>query len=344
MMKKTAIALGIASMAFGAQAAEWMVTPDHKFEVNANVGACYQSLTDSTAGLITTSVNGCGNNQIQLRSVKTVASGIKLIGQIEVDFDPTLDNVLTKSDDMRVGVDVPVWGRLVAGQFDSFYEDNVSEGLGIWGAGDVAAYTDEPLSNVAGASSRGAVKSKAIEYYNKYQNFELAINLNAGYQDTNLLNPMWGVATTVGYKLGDLQMYVGGVTLPAYYSDTVFTSGTSTTTTTLYRANPYTNGSGFSANYTMGNTKMAVMMSTTQTLKGALYNYGGFSVQQTIDAWKVGFTALNVNYGGTAQYSQYAAGLNYTFVKNARVFVEARSLGIANGYGDAFEAGMNYSF
>jgi len=54
-------------------------------------------------------------------------------------------------------------------------------------------------------------------------------------------------------------------------------------------------------------------------------------VQQTIDAWKVGFTALNVNYGGTAQYSQYAAGLNYTFVKNARVFVEARSLGIANG-------------
>ena len=341
MMKKTAIALGIASMAFGAQAAEWMVTPDHKFEANANVGACYQSLTDSTAGLVTSSINGCGNNQIQLRSVKTVANGIKLIGQIEVDFDPTLDNDTVKSDDMRVGVDVPVWGKLVAGQFDSFYEDNVSEGLGIWGVGDVAAYTDEPLSIVAGAKSRGAVKSKALEYYNKYGDFELAINLNAGYQDTTLLNPMWGVATTVGYKLGDLQMYVGGVTLPAYYSDTVTASSGAIT---AYRANPYTNGSGFSANYTMGNTKVAGMISLTQTLAGAFYNYGGFSVQQTIDAWKVGFTMSNVNYGGTAQYNQIATGVNYTFVKNARVFVEARSLGLANGYGNAFETGMNYSF
>lgn len=344
MMKKTAIALGIASMAFGAQAAEWMVTPDHKFEVNATVGACYQSLTDSTAGLVTTSVNGCGNNQIQLRSAKTVADGVKLIGQIEVDFDPTLDNSLALSDDMRVGVDVPVWGRLVAGQFDSFYEDNLSEALGFWGVGDVAAYTDEPLSIVAGAKSRGAVKSKALEYYNKYGNFELAVTLNAGYADTTLLNPMWGVGTSVGYKLGDLQMYVGSVTLPAYYSDTAYSTSTTATTTTMYRANPYTNASSFTANYTMGNTKVAGLLSQTQTLAGAIYTYGGFSVQQTIDAWRVGFTMQNVNYGGTAQYNQYATGVNYTFVKNARVFVEAKSLGVANGYGNAFEAGMNYSF
>ena len=44
MMKKTAIALGIATMAFGAQAADWMVTPDHKFEANIDVGAYYQQI------------------------------------------------------------------------------------------------------------------------------------------------------------------------------------------------------------------------------------------------------------------------------------------------------------
>ena len=38
-MKKTAIAFGIAAMACGAQAAEWMVTEDHKFEANIDVGA-----------------------------------------------------------------------------------------------------------------------------------------------------------------------------------------------------------------------------------------------------------------------------------------------------------------
>ena len=340
MMKKTAIALSIAAMTFGAQAADWMVTPDHKFEVNADVGACFQNTTGST-GIVTSTIYGCGHNQIQLRSVKTLGNGIKLIGQIEVDFDPVVDNATVQSDDMRVGVDVPVWGRLVAGQFDSFYEDNLSEALGFWGVGDLGAYGDEPLSFVAGDKSRGAVKSKALEYYNKYENFELAITVNAGYQDTNMYTPMYGVGTTVGYKLGDLQMYFGSVTLPAYYSDTVTaTSGA----VTLYRANPYTNASSFTANYTMGNTKVAGLFSQTQTLAGAFYNYGGFSVQQTIDAWKVGFAMQNVNYGGSKQYSQYAAGANYTFVKNARVYVEARTLGLANGYGDTFETGIKYTF
>ena len=40
MMKKTAIAFGIAATGFGAQAAEWMVTPDHSLAVNADVAAC----------------------------------------------------------------------------------------------------------------------------------------------------------------------------------------------------------------------------------------------------------------------------------------------------------------
>ena len=344
MMKKTAIALGIAAMTFGAQAAEWMVTPDHKFEVNADVGVCFQNLTGSTTGVITSTIHGCGNNQIQMRSVKTLESGVKLIGQIEVDFDPLVDNDFVKADDMRVGFDVPVWGKLVAGQFDSFYEDNLSEALGFWGMGDVAAYTDEPLSIVAGAKSRGAVKSKALEYYNKYENFELAVTLNAGYQDTNMYNPMWGVGTSVGYKLGDLQMYFGSVVLPAYYSDTVYVEQSATVAATMYRANPYTNASSFTANYTMGNTKVAGLYSQTQTLAGAIYNYGGFSVEQKIDAWKVGFTMQNVNYGGAAQYSQYSAGANYTFVKNARVFLETKSLGVANGYGNALEIGMKYTF
>jgi len=346
MMKKTAIAFGIVAMACGAQAAEWMVTPDHSLAVNADVAACYQGLTGKTNGQVTSTLYGCGGNQIQLKSTKTLESGIKLIGQIEVDFDPLLDNELVKADDMRVGVDVPVWGKLVAGQFDSFFEDNVSEALGFWGVGDVAAFVDEPLSYKGGAKSRGAVKSKALEYYNSYENFSLAITLNAGYQDTNMYTPMFGVGTTLGYKSGGFQMYFGSVVLPAYFSDTVFDADkdTNVMSTVLYRINPYTNASGLTANYTMGNTKVAGLIYTAQTTKGEMYNWGGFSVEQTIDAWKLGFTMQNANYGGSAQYSQYSAGANYTFVKNARVFVEARTLGVANSYGDAYEVGMKYTF
>jgi hypothetical protein len=340
MMKKTAIALGIAAMAFGAQAAEWMVTPDHKFELNADVGAYFQQSNSTSTGQTTSTILGSGLNQIQLRSTKTLDNGVKLIGQIEVDFDPLVDNSYALSDDMRVGVDIPVWGRITAGQYDSFMEDNVNEALGFWGQGDVAAYVDEPLAYVKGASSRGSVDSKSLQYYNKYENFELAISLNAGWADLTYATPMYGVATTLGYKLGGLQMYFGSATLPAYYSDYAGSNNANT----LYRTNAYTNATGFTANYTMGNTKVSGLIYTAQLTTGAMYNMGGFAVQQTIDAWKVGFTMQNVNYGGSAQYSQFGAGVNYTLAKNATVFLEAKTLGITNALGDAVELGMKYSF
>jgi hypothetical protein len=339
MMKKTAIALGIAAMAFGAQAAEWMVTPDHKVEVNIDVGAYFQQIKSST-GQTTSTLLGAGVNQIQFKSTKTLAGGVKLIGQVELDYDPIVDNYYALTDDTKIGVDVPVWGRLTVGQWDSFMEDNVNEALGFWGIGDTAAFVDEPLAYVMGSSSRGSVDSKHIQYYNKYENLELAIDLNVGWADLTYATPMYGVATTIGYKLGDLQMYFGSATLPAYYSDY---SGSSFANT-VYRTNAYTNGTGFTANYTMGNTKVAGLIFTAQTLAGAFYNMGGFAVEQTIDAWKVGFTMQNVNYGGSNQYSQYAAGVNYTVAPKTFVFFEGKTLGVANGYNDAFEFGMRTTF
>jgi len=338
MMKKTAIALGIATMAFGAQAADWMVTPDHKFEANIDVGAYYQQIKSST-GQTSATVLGKGINQIQFKSTKTLPGGTKIIGQVELDYDPLQDNYPAWTDDTKVGVDIPVWGRLTAGQWDSFMEDNVNEALGFWGIGDIAGFVDEPLSSVKGSSVNGSVDSKHLQYYNKYEGFELAIDLNVGYADTTLATPMYGVATTIGYKIGDLQMYFGSATLPYLFAD-----ANGVKTGSGYLVNAYTNGSGFHANYTMGNTKVAGLMFTAQTLTGAMYNMGGFSVQQTIDAWKVGFAMQQVNYGGTDQYTQYAVGTNYTLAKDATIFLEAKSLGVSSGYNDAMEFGMKYTF
>ncbi len=93
----------------------------------------------------------------------------------------------------------------------------------------------------------------------------------------------------------------------------------------------------------MGNTKVADLIYTAQ-LSGAMYNMGGFAVQQPIDAWKVGFSMRNVNYGTSDQYAQFFAGANYTLAKNATAFLTTRSLGLAKGLGDAFEFGMKYPF
>ena len=329
MMKKTAIALGIASMAFGAQAADWMVTPDHKFEVNADVGAYYWQ-TKSSTGAQTSTVQGKGLNQIQLRSTKTIADGVKLIGQIEVDFDPLQDNAMALSDDLRVGFDVPVYGRIVAGQYDSHYDDKVSEALGFWGVGE-NAYIATPLSTF---------NSKNVEYYNKFGNFDIAVTAQFGYSDTALTNTSIGWSTTLGYKIGDLQIYAGNSQVPYIYSDAA-----GTTSVSAYGTSTHSYTSGVTANYLIDPTlKVAALTYSVQLLSGANYSYSGFAAEKTVEKWKFGASTQYVNLGGSNQVTQYAVGTNYTFAPNARVYLEINSLGATNGSGDDIEFGMKYTF
>jgi len=329
MMKKTAIALGIASMAFGAQAAEWMVTPDHKFELNGTVGAYYFN-TKSTTGVQTTTLLGAGQNQIQLRSTKTLADGVKLIGQLEVDFDPLQDNYLVASDDMRIGVDVPVWGRLTAGQHDSFYEDKLSEALGFWGAGE-NAYMADPSSTF---------DSKQLEYYNKYGAFEFAGTAQFGYDNSSAANTMMGYSATLGYKVGDLQIYAGNSQVP-----NVVSNATNTATTTTTATSTFTYTSGITANYQIDPTlKVAALTYSVQLLSGLNNTYSGFGAEKAMGAWKVGASTQTVNLGGTSQTTQYAAGINYTLAPKAYVWLEINSLGATNGSGDDVEFGFSYTF
>jgi len=334
MMKKTAIALGIAAMAFGAQAADLINTADNKLELNVDVAAYYQSRTTATTGVITSQLLGKGMNQIQLRNTKTLPNGWKIIGQAELDYDPVGDNAPALSDDMRVALDIPVWGRISAGQFDSFYEDNVAESLGFWGIGDLAAYAAEPASTSDG---------KRLQYYNKYGDLQVVLDTTFGYATSALTSQEIGLVGTVAYKLGDLQLFVGGGYVPSYYSD----AGTATQNTFKTVNNSsvvYTNVSGVTATYTMGATKLAASMQSVTAVSGAIYSYSGAAVEQTINDWKLGLTMLQVNEGASNQFTQYGVGVNYTIAPKAIVFMEANSLGATNTYGNAFEFGMKYTF
>lgn len=334
MMKKTAIALGIAAMAFGAQAADLINTEDNKFELNVDVGAYYQSRTTATTGVVTSQLLGKGINQIQLRNTKTLPNGWKIIGQAELDYDPVGDNAPALSDDMRVAVDVPVWGRISAGQFDSFYEDNIAESLGFWGIGDLGAFAAEPASTSDG---------KRLQYYNKYGDLQVVLDATFGYATSALTSQEIGLVGTVAYKIGDLQLFVGGGYVPSYYSD----AGTATQNTFKTVNNSsvvYTNVGGITATYTMGATKLAASMQSVTAASGAIYAYNGAAVEQTIDAWKLGLTMLQVNEGAANQFTQYGLGINYTIAPKAIVFMEANSLGATNTYGNAFEFGMKYTF
>ena len=333
-MKKTAIALGIAAMAFGAQAADLINTADNKLELNVDVGAYYLSRTSATTGVVTSQLLGKGLNQIQLRNTKTLPNGWKIIGQAELDYDPVGDNAPSLSDDMRVALDIPVWGRISAGQFDSFYEDNIAESLGFWGIGDLGAYAAEPASTSDG---------KRLQYYNKYEDLQIVLDATFGYATSAMTSQEIGLVGTVGYKIGDLQLLVGGGYVPTYYSD----AGTATQNTFKTVNNSsvvYTNVSGVTATYTMGATKLAASMQSVTAVSGAIYSYGGAAVEQTIDAWKLGLTTLQVNEGAANQFTQYGVGVNYTIAPKAIVYLEANTLGATNSYGNAVEFGMKYTF
>jgi hypothetical protein len=334
MMKKTAIALGIAAMTFGAQAADLISTADNKLELNVDVAAYYQSRTSATTGVVTTALTGKGMNQIQLRNTKTLPNGWKIIGQAELDYDPVGDNAPALSDDMRVAVDIPVWGRISAGQFDTFYEDNIAESLGFWGIGDLAAYAAEPASTSDG---------KRLQYYNKYGDLQIVLDTTWGYATSAMTSQEIGLAGTVAYKLGDLQLFVGGGYVPTYYSSNG-TATQNTFTTTNNSSVVYTNFSGVTATYTMGATKLAASMQSVTAVSGAIYSYSGAAVEQTIDEWKLGLTMLQVNEGASNQFTQYGVGVNYTIAPKAIVFMEANSLGATNTYGNAVEFGMKYTF
>ena len=334
MMKKTAIALGIAAMAFGAQAADLISTADNKLELNVDVAAYYQSRTSTTAGVNTTQLMGKGMNQIQLRNTKTLPNGWKIIGQAELDFDPVADDAPALSDDMRVALDIPAWGRISAGQFDTFYEDNVAESLGFWGQGDKAAYAAEPASTSDG---------KHLQYYNKYGDLQVVLDATFGYATSAMTSQEIGLAGTVAYKLGDLQLFVGGGYVPTYYSVAgVATQNTFTNTNKVDVV--YTNASGVAATYTMGATKLAASMQSVTAASGAIYAYNGAAVEQTMGDVKLGLTMLQVNEGAANQFTQYGVGVNYTIAPKAIVFLEANSLGATNSYGNAVEFGIKYTF
>ena len=89
MFKKTLAAVAVGMVVFGAQAAEFTAADGTVFQVNFEALAETVD-TVSTAGATTTTFKGDG--QIQLKATKKVNDDLNVFGQVEVDFDPVVDN------------------------------------------------------------------------------------------------------------------------------------------------------------------------------------------------------------------------------------------------------------
>jgi hypothetical protein len=326
MFKKSAILLAVSSLAMAAQADVLSAGKDTKFEVNVDVGAFYTTIDNGSAAK-TKDFKGASLNQIEIKASHKVSDEISVFGEIEVDYDPITDNGTLSTDDMRIGLASKSFGRISAGQFDNFFEDNVLESL-IINRGDKAAVAE---------LSAGAQKGRTVQYTHKLGDLSFGLDYSftrnqatAGDAATDLSN---STAVTLAYKLGDLTLAAGMANFGDYTDKGVTQTVDSTT--------------GFSLNYAFGATKLAGLYAVTEDTAaagGKKTKHTGAAITTTVGQFGAGLAYQVVDKDGADKRNEMSVSLGYKPYKGFELFLDLSKLDDVKGKGDRMEVGAKYSF
>ena len=327
MFKKTLAAVAVGMVVFGAQAAEFKIGDDVVFQANFDLLAEVLNKKETVG----TSQNLLGNGQIQLRSTKTLTPDFSVFGQIEVDFDPAVNNATPSADDSRIGLASKQFGTFTVGQFDSFIEDNIGEAITLSPHAETAVFVDEPTKDFN--------DGRAVQYVTpKVNGFFGVIGLNYSTQTSNTEQSL-GTSFVLGYDLDGLKVSFGQSNLPKFTD----VAGT---------AHTMKSGIGAAVSYKFGDTTVAAntwkttKLSTT-TLPELDINYAGIGVAHVMGPLDFSFTFQNVvTMAATSSTTanQWAAGVGYTVTKGTVIYLHTNSLGAANNLGDFMVAGIKTTF
>lgn len=345
MFKKTGIAIALAALATGSFAAEFAVGTDTKFEVNVDVGAYYQSIKDAN-GTGQSELLGKGLNQVEIKATRTINDDMSVFGEIEIDYDPIKDNGTVLTDDTRVGFASKKLGRFTVGQFDSFFEDNVMEALGV-GHGD-KGFVTEPNGfkdpRTGGKDYGSGNDGRHLQYSHKIGDLAFAVDLTSNNNSLNT-DAGHGAAIAATYQLGAFSVGLGYSDNAKYATDGTKFSGTNGNAVT---ANLIKNATGLTAAYKFGNTKVIGLVATETTsdaapLKNVNTNYTGLALTHVMGEFDIGVAFQNRD-DSLKTYSEWAIGLGYTPFKNMTFFLDVNGLGFDKGVGDVMEIGAKYTF
>jgi hypothetical protein len=324
MFKKSAILLAISTLAVGAQAAELSAGEGTKFQINVDVGAYYKTIKgEAPTGEDTKNFLGKGLNQVEIKATHKISDDISVFGEIEVDYDPIGDGDTGKTDDMRIGVASKSFGRVSAGQFDNYFEDNVLEVLNI-NRGDAAS-----ISNF----SAGSVKDRTIEYTHKMGDVSIGLDYaftrnNAKNDETTDLSN--STALTALYKLGSVTLGAGYASF-GDYDDEGADQAVDTTT-------------AFSVSYAMGATKLAGLYAVEKAVDGDKTTGTGFAVTHTMGKFGAGINYLTVDEDGEDKRNEMGLSFGYKPFKGMEVFLDLVKFDDEDDVGDTMEVGVKYKF
>ena len=323
MFKKSAILLAVSSLAMAAQADVLSAGKDTKFEVNVDVGAFYTTI-DGGSSADTKNFKGASLNQVEIKASHKVSDEISVFGEIEVDYDPITDNGTLSTDDMRIGLASKSFGRISAGQFDNFFEDNVLESL-IINRGDKAAVAE---------LSAGAQKGRTVQYTHKLGDLSFALdysftrNQSDATKDAEKLSN--STAVTVAYKLGDLTLAAG----QANFGDYTDAGAVQTTDSTT----------GLALSYSMGSTKFAGLYAVTEATDKKKTKHTGLAVTTSMGQFGAGLAYQVVDKDGADKRNEMSVSLGYKPYKGFELFLDLSKLDDVKGKGDRMEVGAKYSF
>ncbi|MDH4449867.1 MAG: porin [Rhodoferax sp.] len=324
MLKKSVVAVAVATVAMGVQAGELATDKDVKFEVNVDVGAYYVGQNDK-AGRQVNEIKGKGLNQVEIKATKTINADVSIFGEIEVDYDPVVDNATFLSDDTRIGIASKQLGRFSAGQFDGFFEDNVMEVLGT-GHGE-NGYVSEPASSNDG---------RHLQYSHKVGDLSFAVDYTSamGPTATNSENSN-GFAVGVSYKVGGLTLAGGWSELAKYKADSSKTTG---------ELNTDRYATGLAATYQMGSVGIRGLVAEVESITKVKTSYTGVALTYVMGEFDFGLSLQKVKPENANGRDEWSAGVGYTPFKNMQFYLDFAGLNKANGDGDVAELGLKYSF
>ena len=342
MMKKTAIALGIAAMACGAQAIEVFKNADTAIEINVDMQFSNLNVIDQAGYDARNYINGYGT-QLQFKTSKIINEDLTVFGQIEFDPDPVSDNATVLTDDMKFGVKSKTWGTIQVGQFDTYMEDELMEIANYFqlGGGMSKNIITEPT---AGNDGRHLMWKHQFGGFGIGFDVTSSNNTGAALKSTDGGN---GFASTVSYTLGDLKVVYGSSTIARYSTDTTATPNSSKA------------AQGFGASYSLttdaGVTKFAVLSatntsySTTAAYDGLDTKYNMISIVHNYGPWVFGVinsvrdAALTSSAAATT-YNEVGTMVSYDIGKGAKLYVQNSNYGYSTGLYNQTEVGFVMSF
>jgi len=333
-MKKTAIALGIAALACGAQAAEVFKNADTSVEVNVDMQFYNVNVTESDTASADNYFQGIGT-QLQLKTSKMINADLTVFGQFETDPNPVGDNATLLTDDMKFGIKSKSMGTIQFGQFDSYMEDNLMEiatSFFVQGYGGIT----EPTAMM---DHRHVMYSHSIGDFAFGFDYTQTPNAVSAATDSQP-----GFAYTVSYKLGDLRVVAGASTISRYSSS--------------YGTNSSKAATGFGASYALttgaGLTKFALLTatnksySTTEAYDGLDTKYNMFSVNHTLGQWNVGVVSSVKDTPAAAadatSYNEIGYQVVYDLGKGAKFYVSSFNMGLPTSVGNNTEIGFLMAF